>query len=85
MKLTTKLNKTILKSTNQPVLIVDEIDNHYAITTLKGKEIFNKSNDCGMTGDFPKKETDHCNCNYCSDGFFNRNELGKFFTAKEVA
>ena len=80
-----KFNKTILKSTNQSVLIVDCIDNHYAITTLKGKDIINTSNDCGMIGDFPKKETDHCKCNHCSDGFFHRSELGKFFQSKEVA
>ena len=64
-----------IKKTGRKAIVVDHIDNHFALSYLDGKEVLNKTYDCGAKGYFPKKDTDHSDCNNCSYGFFHRSQL----------
>ena len=71
--------KRKLKRNNQSVLVVDRIKNengmHFCLTTLSGKDIINKTSDCGGEGPWDKKEGDHSDCSHCSCGMFHQSEL----------
>tara|TARA_R110000824_G_C15152926_1_gene671201 strand:+ start:851 stop:1054 length:204 start_codon:yes stop_codon:yes gene_type:complete len=57
--------KIKIKKTGKKAIVVDHINNHFALSEWDGgRDIINKNDNCLSV-----------NCQHCSDGFFHRNLL----------